>query len=268
MRDTIPLIAMATMMSVMHKDSKAELKEEIKSEIMAEIKDDVKSVVATEVKDAIIETKTKIATTTNNVSDEMSKMQLKYTTEIDKRDAADKKLNIIFSGIPLDPRERTNPGIIANIIVTKLKDHNCDIKTEDLAFCYRINRKGGNRTDIPIIFTRCVSHQVKEKIISCRKQFNNMTTNTYMNEDMTTLQHKLFKYLRTREDILLKNSVGYRDGKIIFLLKANETSKKWSRIETVLDIAGVDKRLVPDMENEEVTLSLGLKDCSVNLPCE
>ena len=85
-----------------------------------------------------------------------------------------------------------------------------------------------------------------------------------MNEDMTALQRSLFNYLRTKEDIILKKTVGFKDGKIIFLLKRNENSlsrQKWSYAHNILDLAKIDPDLEIDLTNEVMMTSLGLKDC-------
>ena len=87
-----------------------------------------------------------------------------------------------------------------------------------------------------------------------------------MNEDMTPMQRKLFNYLRNKEDIIFKKSVGYKDGKIVFLLVANEFSqdrRKWSRAENILDLANINGDLVPDMNSESILENFGLRDCLV-----
>ena len=89
-----------------------------------------------------------------------------------------------------------------------------------------------------------------------------------MNEDMTFLQRKLFSHLRTREDIVIKKTVGYKDGKIIFLLKKNAENKKWSKVNTVLNLEKVDPSLKPDLSKDSVLTAFGLENCIVPIDME
>ena len=100
--------------------------------------------------------------------------------------------------------------------------------------------------------------------MSFKRTFNDSGTGRYMNEDMTALQRNLFNHLRNKEDIILKKTVGYKDGKIVFLLKKNEHSIskfKWSYVHNVLDLAKIDAELEIDCMNVNVMKSLGLEDC-------
>ena len=98
--------------------------------------------------------------------------------------------------------------------------------------------------------------------------YNTSPGTKFIDEDMTFLQQKLFKYLRTREDIIIKKTISYKDGRIIFLIKDNETEKKWSRVDSVLDLATVDPRLEVDINASDVLVTLGMKDCKVNITSE
>ena len=100
--------------------------------------------------------------------------------------------------------------------------------------------------------------------MSFKRTFNDAATGKFMNEDMTALQRSLFHYLRNKEDIVIKKTVGYRDGKITFLLKRNESStatNKWSYAHNILDLVKIDDDLKIDLMNAEAMKSQGLHDC-------
>ena len=87
-----------------------------------------------------------------------------------------------------------------------------------------------------------------------------------MNEDMTLLQRKLFTYLRSREDIVIKRSVGFRDNNIIFMLKKNEATsnpKIWSKVSSAYDLITIDD-MNPNFNDESFLETLGLMDCRID----
>ena len=90
-------------------------------------------------------------------------------------------------------------------------------------------------------------------------------SDVYINEDMTFLQRKLFKHLRSKENILLKRSVGFKDGRFVFLLKKNETTKHWSKVDNILNLAKVDADLEIDVSDNDTLTGLGLADCIVDV---
>ena len=263
---------------------KNEVKDEIKSEIVPVLKDELKYEVKSEVTDEIktevmTDTKMFVANSLTKVSNQMTLNNVKYITGQDKREAYDRKLNITFSGIPLQQEERRNPDVTTNIVVDELNSiTGLTIKKEDISSCYRIFRRpaaNGNTDNNgpPIIVARFISHQIRNKVLSYRTMFNTSGTpgtpgTKFINEDMTFLQQKLFKYLRTREDIIIKKTISYKDGRIIFLIKDNETEKKWSRVDSVLDLATVDPRFEVDLNASDMLFTLGMKDCKVNITSE
>ena len=85
---------------------------------------------------------------------------------------------------------------------------------------------------------------------------------------MTPLQRSLFYYLRQRDDIVIRKTVGFKDGNVICLLKKNESNKKWSRIENAFDLAGIDNNLELDIHDDSMMKCLGLEDCRINFNLE
>ena len=91
-----------------------------------------------------------------------------------------------------------------------------------------------------------------------------------MNEDMTILQRKLFKYLKGQDDYIVKQSVGFRDGRITFIKKENalRTTNKWSKIETLFDLGSVHPDLEVNFADDKILEALGVKDRMVNFNLE
>ena len=80
---------------------------------------------------------------------------------------------------------------------------------------------------------------------------------------MTALQRKLFTHLRSKEDIVIKKTVGFRDGYIIYLLEKNRhATRAWSRAKNALDL--VDD-LAIDYNNNDLLNTLGLGNCTINI---
>ena len=75
----------------------------------------------------------------------------------------------------------------------------------------------------------------------------------------------LFFYLRQKEDIVIKKTVAFKDGNIICLLKKHESEKRWSRVESALDLVHLDKELELDIHNHSMMEYLGLDDCEINI---
>ena len=148
-------------------------------------------------------------------------------------------------------------------VIRELEKMRCNISKDDL-LCQRIFKRSAARNiGPPLIIARFASPIVKNKVMGFKQSFNNVSTGKFMNEDMTALQRSLFHYLRNKEDIVLKKSVGYKDGKVIFLLKRNEsaTINKWSYAHSILDLAKIDDQLKIDLLNEEAMKNFGFQDC-------
>ena len=110
-----------------------------------------------------------------------------------------------------------------------------------------------------------MSRQVRDDVLGFAYTFSTSATGRYLNEDMTPLQRKLFYFLRQKEDIIIKKTVAFKDGNIICLLKKNENEKRWSRVESALDLTHLDKELELDVHNHSMMECLGLDDCEINL---
>ena len=144
-----------------------------------------------------------------------------------------------------------------------LADINCSITKEDISTSHRIYRKNTSNSSPNIILTRFISQQVRDKALSFNRSFKDPSAGKYLNEDMSPLQRSLFAYLRSKDDIVLKKTVGFRDGHIIYLTKANENKPRgWSRINNVLDLDG---ELEVDLNDSDVLKDLGLADCAIDL---
>ena len=260
---------------------KPEIKEELKPEIKGELKTEIKDEIVEEVKEIKVKYEEEIKTITqeakNNINNSIGQkieenvtLQKKITekivkckVDVDKREAFERSNNIIFSGLSEDPNEKTNRGTTTQIVIRELEKVRCNISKDDL-LCQRIFKRGAARNNgPPLIIARFASPIVKNKVMGFKQSFNNVSTGKFMNEDMTALQRSLFHYLRNKEDIVLKKSVGYKDGKVIFLLKRNEsaTINKWSYAHSILDLAKIDDQLKIDLLNEEAMKNFGFQDC-------
>ena len=300
LKESVPLIALATMRVVKHReidltDLKREVKAEVINEIKSEIKTEIKSEVINEIKSELItEVKTNIITevntqvtsaintdiklATNQIVDAnvtklskiLTRKHIKCTTDLDKREAADRKLNIILTGITENPRERRNPDVTGEIVLKELNDIGCNITRYDISDCFRIFRRSPSVDNPGMIILRLVALNTKQYILSKRELFTDPPRKRFMNEDMTPLQRHLFNYLRTKDELIHKKSVGYKDGKIVFVLVAHTGDErvKWSKVENVLDLAGVDIGLQVDLNDSTILQTLGLKECQVNMASE
>ena len=211
---------------------KMQIKNEIKSEtipmLKTELKSEIKSEITDEIKTEVMrDTKMFVANSLTKVANQMTLNNIKYITGQDKREAYDRKLNITFSGIPVQQDERRNPDITTNIVANELNNiTGLTIRKEDISSYYRIFRKPSTTgskedNDPPIIVARFITHQIRNKVLSVphRTMYNTATGTKFIKEDVKFLQQKLFKYLRTREDIIIKKTISYKDGWIIFLTK-------------------------------------------------
>ena len=155
------------------------------------------------------ETKAHVSNSLAKVSDEMTHKNIKCVTSQDKRESFDRRLNIIFSGFDVETPERRNPSVTTDKIVNELnKIHGLNVRKEDLSACYRIFSKPGSTPNgPPPIVARFVSYQFRNKVLSHRTTFNNQPGNKFMNEDMTFLQHKLFTYLQTKKEVIIRKTL-------------------------------------------------------------
>ena len=265
----IPYIALSSMTAAIKHNCKT--KEELKAEIKAELLEEVR----TEINN---ETNAKVNTKVAKVANIMQEKLVKCTLENDKRDVCERKLNITFSGIKEQSNERKDPNVTANLLIATLTEKGCSIQREDLVSCYRIFPRNNNQQQQqqqprnnpgpPMITARFASQKIRDTVLAYRANYNDPTSNIFMNEDMTFLQRKLFSHLRSKEDIIFKKSVGYKDGKMIFLLKKNATNKKWSKVDTVLNLEKVDPSLKVDLSLDSELTAFGLNDCIVHIDNE
>lgn len=158
------------------------------------------------------------------------------------------------------------------MIIDKLREIGCIIQDWEISQCYRLYRSRSNsnsRGQPEIILVRWISLYTRDKVLGFKTKYNE-GADCYMNEDMTNLQRKLFNYIRTKEDLIIKRTVGYRDGKIIFVLKENEhaTSNKWSRVESLFDLERQHMDLTIDFTDESIMESLGMKNHMVKFNLE
>ena len=274
MKDEIKTEIKDEIVTDIKEDIKNEIKNDIKIEISNELREEIKSTTKNEIKDELKaelmqETKAHIANSLTKVSDEMTHKNIKCVTSQDKRESFDRRPNIIFSGYDLEANER-NARDTTDKIVNEINNiTGLDVTKEDLSACYRIFPKQGRTPNgPPPILVRFVSYQLRNKVLSHRTDFNKQPGNKFMNEDMTFLQHKLFTYLRNKEDVIIKKTVSYKDGKINFLTVNNATQKQWSKVDNVLDLAKIDISLQPNLTDTNVLFELGLKECKVNITLE
>ena len=111
-----------------------------------------------------------------------------------------------------------------------------------------------------------ISQKMRDYVYSHHTLFKDATPGQYLNEDMTVLQRKLFTYLRNKDPVVIKKSVGFRDGHIIFVLEKNKSKERaWSRINTVKDLQGLDDDLDIDLSNDDLLETLGLTSCKMDI---
>ena len=227
---------------------------------IANIKDSLKA----ELRDEIMcETKEYVNQTTAKVNSVLTQKMVKLRCDMDVKESYDRRLNIVMSGVVEEPGENRNPSVTADLVVNKLAYIDCNITKEDISTCHRIYRKNTTNSLPNIILTRFISQQVRDKALSFNISFKDQSAGRYLNEDMSPLQRSLFAYLRKKEDLILKKTVGFKDGYIIFLTKQNEhKTRGWSRVRNVLDLEG---DLLVDFSDTEVLKDLGLEDCAIDL---
>ena len=229
---------------------KDEIKNEIKSEIMGETREFVKESVEL-------------------VNESLTARMVNVRSDCDKLEAQSRRPNLVFSGIEEDVQERRNPSITAGKIVSELNDVGCDICIEDLSSVNRLYRKNKSNPAPNVIVARFVSQQVRDRVLSYQTTFNGRSDNKYLNEDMTKLQRNMFSYLRNREDVVIKRTVGFKDGHIIYLLKRNEhVDKGWSKVRNISDLIKLDSNFTDELSNDDFLKAMELLDCKVNIDLE
>ena len=195
------------------------------------------------------------------LSEELTETMVRASYKSDKRELFDRRLNLTLTGVEEDSREKKNPAITAEKIIAELSDIGCCIKKEDLSSYHRLYR--ANSYPPPrIIKTRFISQQVCDHVMGYRLRFNSPELGKYINREMSHLLRRLFTYLRTRDDILIKKSVSFKDGHIIYLLKRNESDRRWSRANTIFDLE-MDFNI--NLVDETLLTFLGLENCIVKI---
>ena len=158
---------------------------------------------------------------------------------MDLKESYDRRINIVMSGVAEQPGENKDPSFTAALVVKHLADIDCNITKEDISTCHRIYRKNTSNSSPNIIMTWFVSQKVCDKTLNFNLSFKDPSSGKYLNEDMSPLQRSLFAYLRNKEDLIQKKTVGFKDGYIIFLTKKNENKTHgWSQIRNALDLDG------------------------------
>ena len=186
---------------------------------IANIKDSLKA----ELRDEIMcETKEYVNQTTAKVNSVLTQKMVKLRCDMDVKESYDRRLNIVMSGVVEEPGENRNPSVTADLVVNKLAYIDCNITKEDISTCHRIYRKNTTNSLPNIILTRFISQQVRDKALSFNISFKEPLSGKYLNEDMSPLQRSLFAYLRNKEDLIQKKTVGFKDGYILFQTKKNE----------------------------------------------
>ena len=228
------------------------------------MKDDLKREIT---QDVMQETREFVSVALAKVNEEFTRTNVRCSYNNDKQEAHSRRLNLSFSGIPYEETERSNQLTTADKIVAELSTIGCNISRDNISSCYRLYRRNAtDNTTPPLILATFISQQVRDKVLSYSTRFKDSDSGKYMNEDMTRLQRKLFLYLRSKEEIVIKKTVSFKDGHIICLLKKNERKTRgWSRIHTALDLAELDDDLAVDFADEDILDSLGLKDYYVNI---
>ena len=219
-------------------------------------------------KEVLDETKAHLHMQSGIIKHAVTNKLVKARYDVDKREAYDRRSNLTFSGIEDDIREKRNSRLTRDKLVDILKGLGCRINREDISACHRIYRRNTTNTAPNIIICRFVSRQVRDEVEGFSHTFATSGRGRYINEDMTQLQRNLFYFLRQKEDIVIKKTVGFKDGNVICLLKKNADDKKWSRIETAFDLAALDNDLALDINNKVLMKSLGLEDCVLDLNLE
>ena len=219
-------------------------------------------------KEVLEEAKAHLHMQTATMKYAVTKKMIKSKYDLDKREAYDRRSNLIFSGIGEDQEEKKNPRLTRDKLVNILTDLGCRISREDISACHRVYRKNTTNGSPNMVICRFVSRQVRDEVLGFAYTYSTTAAGRYINEDMTPLQRKLFYFLRQKEDIVIKKTVAFKDGNIICLLKKNENDKRWSKIESALDLVYLDKELELDIHNHSVLEYLGLDDCEINLNLE
>ena len=238
--------------------------QEVTPKVLSVCINNIKDSLKAELRDEIIrETKQYVNQTTEKVNTVLTKKMVQLRCNLDAREGYDRRLNLVMSGVDEVAGENRDPSVTAALVVKTLADINCNITKEDISTSHRIYRKNTSNSSPNIILTRFISQQVRDKALSFNRSFKDPSAGKYLNEDMSPLQRSLFAYLRSKDDIVLKKTVGFRDGHIIYLTKANENKPRgWSRINNVLDLEG---DLEVDLNDSDVLKDLGLADCAIDL---
>ena len=216
--------------------------------------------------EVIQETRAYVSEAVAKVNEEITRTMVRCSYNNDKHEAYSRRLNLSFSGIPCADAEKNNPSLTADKVVNELANVNCNITKDDLSSCYRLYRRNATNAAPPLILATFVSQKVRDKVLSYSSQYKDKDSGKYINEDMTNLQRKLFSYLRSKDEVVIKKTVSFKDGHIICLLKKNEErTRGWSRVHTALDLAELDENLAVDFTDEDTMESLGLKEYFVNI---
>ena len=83
---------------------------------------------------------------------------------------------------------------------------------------------------------------------------------------MTSLQRSMFSYLRKKDDIVIRKTVGFKDGHIICLLKKNEHKDKgWSKVKDIFDLLELDETFADELSNDDFLRDMHLLECKVDI---
>ena len=83
---------------------------------------------------------------------------------------------------------------------------------------------------------------------------------------MTSLQRSMFSYLRKKDDIVIRKTVGFKDGHIICLLKKNKHKDKgWSKVKDIFDLLELDETFADELSNDDFLRDMHLLECKVDI---
>ena len=152
------------------------------------------------------ETKSFVKEIVAKVNAELTRRMAHCSYSEDKLEAHSRRLNLTLSGIASDGSELRNSSITVDKVVNELADIDCIIQKDDISECYRLHRKNTANSAPPLIMIRFVSQHIRDKVLSYSTRYKNADNGKYMNEDMTGLQRKLFSYLRSKDDVVIKKT--------------------------------------------------------------
>lgn len=175
-----------------------------------------------------------ISSVTEKVQDVLQQQNLLHKFELDRLEQYTRRETLRISGLAEDADETDES--LRGTLVQLAADCSVSITSDDISVCHRVGPKpGAGATRKRPVLCRFISRRHKRAILASKKKLKDKDAYkyVYVNENLTPLRAKLFKYVRQHARVRNAHTT---DGKIICFLKSTGERDEVVTVETPDDL--------------------------------